>query len=440
MHLHRCVAAFVTLAFLAPPLYAQSDDAPGTRNVKLVGHLPLGGLQPGPDGRPGRRTGDVELEQNLDRPYVYIARRFAPQGFDIIDLTHPARPRLLTSWQLPDEAPSTEAGTTDITYFMADGRTYVIQAFQFSEGSALAEVGAVVIDVTDLPNTDGLREVARLTSPMGFNSLFVYRHADGRTLLLASGGADLQVYDLNILIQSGPENAQVTTLETPPQLDPKAKGFDYAFAGFHPETQQDRLYGAGGGGYYVYDISDVKAPELLTSVSSAAVQRGQRIVPSPDGRYAVTSAAYRLSPLRIFDLQPGLDKSLKRIRTATGAWMADWRNYARQFEVRWPYVFVAARQDGLQIFNMRDATEPYTIGYYRTWTGPAPALKDRALDDTGAGDVDVRNADGLIVVTDFNTGLWTFSLEGFQGWEGRGWGLPNVSSVQDWENGPDGVY
>jgi len=47
--------------------------------------------------------------------------------------------------------------------------------------------------------------------------------------------------------------------------------------------------------------------------------------------------------------------------------------------------------------------------------------------------VDVRNADGLIVVSDMTTGLWTFRMEGFGGWDGRQWGLPNISSAQDWD-------
>jgi hypothetical protein len=34
------------------------------------------------------------------------------------------------------------------------------------------------------------------------------------------------------------------------------------------------------------------------------------------------------------------------------------------------------------------------------------------------------------------TGLWVFRMEGFEGWNGRDWGMPNISSVQDWEKGP----
>jgi hypothetical protein len=27
-------------------------------------------------------------------------------------------------------------------------------------------------------------------------------------------------------------------------------------------------------------------------------------------------------------------------------------------------------------------------------------------------------------------------MDGFQGWNGEAWGMPNISSVQDWDNGP----
>ena len=36
------------------------------------------------------------------------------------------------------------------------------------------------------------------------------------------------------------------------------------------------------------------------------------------------------------------------------------------------------------------------------------------------------------------TGFWAFRMEGFSGWNGESWGMPNISSVQDWDNGPTG--
>jgi hypothetical protein len=74
------------------------------------------------------------------------------------------------------------------------------------------------------------------------------------------------------------------------------------------------------------------------------------------------------------------------------------------------------------------------VGFYDTFDGP-----DGKMELRGAVGVDVRNADGLIVVSDGTTGFWAVKMEGFDGWNGNQWGMPNMSSVQDWDNGPDGA-
>ena len=155
---------------------------------------------------------------------------------------------------------------------------------------------------------------------------------------------------------------------------------------------------------------------------------------------------YRHAPLRIFDLKPGLDGTVKTISRPIGAWMPNWKNLAHNHEVRWPYVFVSGYEDGLQVINMMDPTNPYTVGYYDTYDGPAPSLGWRGRSGGGRGNnangafgIDVRNADGLIFISDMTTGFWAFKMDGFDGWNGHQWGMPNISSAQDWDNGPDGA-
>ena len=98
---------------------------------------------------------------------------------------------------------------------------------------------------------------------------------------------------------------------------------------------------------------------------------------------------------------------------------------------------------------MMDPTNPYEVGFYDTYDGPImldkskpfdiPAPDRRGSEQNGADGVDVRNWDGMIAIGDLYTGLWLFKMEGFDGWNGHQWGMPNQSSVQDWDNGPDGA-
>ncbi len=114
-------------------------------------------------------------------------------------------------------------------------------------------------------------------------------------------------------------------------------------------------------------------------------------------------------------------------------------------------MFVSGYEDGVQVFNMMDPTNPYTVAYYHTYDGPLDinksdpvgdphggTLQQRSVDNGSFG-IDVRNADGLVVTADMYTGFWAVKMDGFDGWNGHQWGVPNVSSAQDWDNGPDGA-
>ena len=53
-----------------------------TSNIEVVAHLPLG---------PELSVSDIEIEQELERPYVYVSRMHygerGQMGFDIIDIS-----------------------------------------------------------------------------------------------------------------------------------------------------------------------------------------------------------------------------------------------------------------------------------------------------------------------------------------------------------------
>jgi len=428
------------LVVLQPGLsFAQPQPGLQSRNVELVARHPLGGLRstdaPAENGFEalGRRISDVVMEQEPDRPFVWVTRRHTPSGVTAVDISRESAPQTVYSWTLDNGNSSEGAGATDVTYLRSGNSVHLVVGVQSEGDSDETDLGAVVLDVSRVASGQ-VSEAARLSSPGGYHHLFAYKHSAASRLLFATGGGALDVYDFDAVL--GGSTQPVYSFELPEEVPNVDYGFHRMEAAYHFQSESDRLYAGGAGGFYVYDITDPLAPELLTSIASAAVQIGNAVAPTPDGNLLVTSATYRASPLRLFDLTPAFGENPVRVRTATGAWVADWRNRTESVAVRWPFVFAAATDDGFHAVNIRNPIEPYTAGYFHTWTGESAPVSDPATDRTGAWDVDVRNRDGLIAVTDVNTGLWLFRMDAFFGWDGRGWGLPDISAVQNWADGP----
>jgi hypothetical protein len=433
--------ATLFLVALASPVLAQRGDephAPGehySRNMKVLSHIPLAGpLQ----------VADIEIEQELSRPYVYIPIRVKDAGFFIISVKDPAKARVLYRWII--ENPELHQGNAlGTTYVKTKGRYYHALSFQFQVGSPDADLGMIIFDVTGLPDTSKVKEVRRIrlpNEPGGFHENFGYKHSSGANLVFTTNQARpvANVFDIDKAVGGDPNQGLIATVPNPGATDMTTRGYHDFYVGFDPVSQQDRFYGAGAGGYYVFDVTDLQNPKLLTSATGiAGLQRGHTFTPTPDGRYAILESEYQYAPLRIVDLKPGLDGTVKTISRPIGAWTARWQGLAHNHEVRWPYVFVSAYEDGVHVFNMMDPTNPYTVGFYDTYDGPN--LKGACGNGicNGPFGIDVRNADGLIVTSDLTTGFWSLKMEGFDGWNGHQWGMPNQSSAQDWDNGPDGL-
>ena len=75
----------------------------------MVAHLPLG---------PALSVADIEIEQEMSRPYAYVAREvfgeFGEKGLDVIDLSDPADPRRIHEWRIEDQDLHAGAGGKDI--------------------------------------------------------------------------------------------------------------------------------------------------------------------------------------------------------------------------------------------------------------------------------------------------------------------------------------
>jgi hypothetical protein len=424
----------------APPAFDQKKG--GSANVKVLKHV---------ENNPGAwKAADVELEQDRGRPYVYVSG-FVNFDTQIYDISNPSAPKKIFQWKIENPELHRGIGAMDGKYFKIDNRYYYAQSFQFQQGTPDEDLGAVIFDVTGLPDSSKVKEVARIRyapSPGGFHNTFAYKHSSGRALYFATiGQQKALVYDLDRVVKGGdPATWLVGEVPNPtPMRQLGAGGYHDFYIGYDPATRQDKFYGAGLGGYSVWDVTQVEAPKQLFTITSLGLDLAHTFTPSPDGRYAVTETEYQYTPLRIWDLQEGQSGKTKNIDQPISAWAADWRALSHNHEVRWPFVFVSAYEDGLHIFSLEDPKNPKTLGRFYTCNcehekgfGGSPEngwQGDRSVMQ-GAFGVDVRNYDGLVVISDMRTGLWTFKFDGFNGWNGRDHGVPNISSVQDWDRGP----
>ena len=146
----------------------------------------------------------------------------------------------------------------DIKIFEYKGRDYVVHSVQFRQGGPDNDLSAVIFDATDLPDVSKFREVGRIQGPNevgGFHNIFVYRHSNGRPLLFTTvGGPFANVYDLGYVVDGRVDEALVAQVPVPQGQEPGragAAGYNDFYTGYHPDSEQDRFYGGGTGGYYV---------------------------------------------------------------------------------------------------------------------------------------------------------------------------------------------
>ena len=280
------------------------------------------------------------------------------------------------------------------------------------------------------------------------SDVFPYKHSDGRLLLFTSRVDQLyaEVFDAAKLVAGDPHEGRIGRVPIPEtNLKHVPHGYHELYVAYDPVRRQDKFYGAGlSTGFHVFDVTKPEQPQLLFSVAEGDgwYGEGHTLVATPDGRYAIANTEQQYSPLMFFDLGDALDRRASLIDRPIGAWTADWQDTPHTVDLRWPYLFVAAYEDGLQVVNIVDPSRPTTVAWYYTcncahgtgWDGYYNR-HGRSVR-TGAADVRVRNADGLIVLDDYTSGFWAFRLAGFGGWTGKNWQVPDISTAQDWENGP----
>lgn len=444
----RTFGLMVALMLWPLPAALSAQHAPGadhSSNMRLVAHVPLG---------VANSVADVEIEQDVNRPYVYVSRleyrEQGEKGFDIVRLADQDDSRVIYRWRIENQDLHEPTGGMDGKYFELDGRYYYVQSFQFGQGGPDHDLGAVVFDVTGLPDPTKIREVGRIRYPEipgGFHNIFAYKHSSGRTLLFATVESPIDtayganIYDMARFLAGDSASGLIGHVPLPGPRGAQ-RGYHDMYVAYLPASGQDRFYGGGPevtylGGNYVYDVTDLEHPRLLATVKAQEGQQagGHTFVATPDGRYVLTEMnSLAHAPIRIYDIGPALAGEQPIVKMPVGAWTFDWTKSAHNIEMRWPYAFVSAYTGGLRVIDIRDPTEPVEVAFWDTYDRRTPYMGGSTA--YGMFGVDVRNADGLIVGSDMHSGLWAFRLEGFNGWNGHDWGVPDVSSVQDWTRSP----
>ena len=182
----RCLLSITTvylvlLASVGVALAQWTAEKPGSDNIKVLSHLPLGQQT---------SVADIDLEQEVDRPYAYVGRVVygaeGEKGLDIIDLHDPENAKRIYSWRIEDQDLHLGMGGMDVKHFKWKGRYYVVQSLQFGQGGPNPNLGAVVLDVTGLPDPSTVKEVGRIHEPDypgGFHNIFIYKHSNDAVLL-----------------------------------------------------------------------------------------------------------------------------------------------------------------------------------------------------------------------------------------------------------------
>ena len=108
----------------ATPHVSQGPKIGGSENLEITSHVPLGGFF---------RVTDVEMEQELSRPYIYVAQSRERAGFSIVDVSDPENARVIYRWVIEDVDLHQGLGGMDAKYFKTNGRYYYVQSFQYRQ-------------------------------------------------------------------------------------------------------------------------------------------------------------------------------------------------------------------------------------------------------------------------------------------------------------------
>src|SRR5258705_285618 len=105
-------------AFAGDPGFVPGTQ--GSSNVHVLGDVPLGRSFSG---------SDIEMEQELSRPYVYTSVMLQT-GTNVISIKDPKKPFVLWQWRAANPELHSGTGAMDNKYFKLKDRYYDVQSLQ----------------------------------------------------------------------------------------------------------------------------------------------------------------------------------------------------------------------------------------------------------------------------------------------------------------------
>ena len=228
-----------------------------------MSHIPLGGAA---------TVGDIEMEQELSRPYVYLARLSGYEheiGFTIVSIKDPAHAKRIYDWRIENRelmGDQPNRGLRGVT-FKLKNRYYYVSRSRFGQGSPDADLGAIVFDVTGLPDTDQVKEVApdpEPGSPGGFHDELRLQAFQRRALLFTTIRRPMRQHLRHRqVVAAGDAERRARSRRSRSRSSPDAYRSAATTTSTSPTTRRPTRTSStapGSGGYYVYDITDLKNP------------------------------------------------------------------------------------------------------------------------------------------------------------------------------------
>jgi hypothetical protein len=374
--------------------------------------------------------GHVELSVATDddgRTWAFVSNWGPHRTFAIADVTDPAAPRHVSDFDVNQVLGVTRPGTGSYWGIAAfpDSDLVAVSAQLLASTPGLAgrdgEIGGGVylVNTEDKGNpfmesfTPMLDPDALI--PVGVHTVRTFHVGDVPHVAATSANGATTLYEVV-------GNVGARTLE----VRSVAVGVHDTTVQVHPLTGQTLLYGAQGG-VQITDISDPAAPEVIGSVPNGPeLSAYHLIVPSDvliDGRhYTVSGTETTEGPPPFITI---LDTTDPRAPTIVSTWQTPfdedlylpgpYRWATHNFDFDHGRIILGHYHAGVWVIDVsspQNVAAPVTLGFYQPNEVPLFVPRTPLGIDVPAVWTALQHTDGLIYVSDVNTGLYILEFTG----------------------------